>query len=173
MDKQYKYLIWLASIAVPALVGYLIFIPGDFGAGEAWVVMIPHFNAAINTFTGLLLVVGLYFIKTKRVKQHKAAMLTAFFLGCIFLIAYVVYHSSVPSTSFGGGGTVRVIYYILLITHILLAIAVVPFVLMALYYALKNKIPQHKRIVKIAYPIWLYVSVSGVLVYFLIRPYYS
>lgn len=173
MDKPYKYLIWLASIAIPVLVGYLIFIPRDLGAGETWVVMIPHFNAAINALTSLLLVAGLYFIKTKHVTQHKATMLTAFFLGCIFLIGYIIYHSSVPSTGFGGGGTVRVIYYILLITHILLAIAVVPFVLMALYYALKNKIPQHKRIVKIAYPIWLYVSVSGVMVYFLIRPYYS
>jgi putative membrane protein len=115
---------------------------------------------------------GFYFIKIQRVSLHRATMLTAFILGCLFFVAYIVYHSAVPSTSFGGEGTIRVIYYFLLITHIILAAVVAPFVLLALYYALKKKIPQHKRIVKFTYPIWLYVSITGVLVYLLIRPYY-
>ncbi len=103
---------------------------------------------------------------------HKASMLAAFALGCLFLVGYIIYHSSVPSTSFGGEGVIRPIYYTLLISHILLAIVVVPFVLLALYHALRSNIDRHKRVVKIAYPVWLYVSISGVLVYLLISPYY-
>ena len=129
-------------------------------------------NAAINATTSLLLITGWYFIKNNRVGHHRVAMLTAFFLGCLFLLSYLIYHSSVPSTSFGGQGYIRIVYFTLLISHIVLAVAVVPFVLMALYYALNDKISRHRRIVKIAYPIWLFVSVSGVLVYFLIKPYY-
>lgn len=172
MEKRYRNLIFVVSVAVPVLVGYLIYRPMAHGSEEKWVSLLPHFNAAINATTSLLLLVGLYFIKTGRISLHRTTMLTAFFLGCLFLVSYIVYHSSVPSTSFGGEGTIRVIYYLLLITHIILAIMVVPFVLLALYYALTDKVPKHKKIVKIAYPIWLYVSITGVLVYLLIRPYY-
>ncbi len=172
MDKRYRNLIFVVSVAVPVLVGYIIYRPMAHGPEEKWVSLLPHFNAAINATTSLLLLVGLYFIKTGRISLHRATMLTAFFLGCLFLVSYIVYHSSVPSTSFGGEGTIRVIYYLLLTTHIILAIVVVPFVLLALYYALTDKVPKHKKIVKIAYPIWLYVSITGVLVYLLIRPYY-
>ncbi|MGI9549578.1 MAG: DUF420 domain-containing protein [Aurantibacter sp.] len=143
------------------------------GAENAWVGLLPHINASINATTSLLLITGLYFIKTKRIGHHRITMLAAFFLGCLFLIGYIIYHSSVPSTSFGGQGTIRIVYYTLLISHIILAAVVVPFVLFALYYALQNKVSQHKRIVKVAYPIWLYVSITGVLVYYLIRPYYG
>ncbi len=172
MDKRYRNLIFVVSVAVPVLVGYLIYRPMAHGTEEKWVAILPHFNAVVNATSCLLLLVGLFFIKTGRVSLHRATMLTAFFLGCLFLVAYIVYHSSVPSTSFGGEGTIRIIYYLLLVTHIILAIMVVPFVLLALYYALTDKVPKHKKIVKIAYPIWLYVSITGVLVYLLIRPYY-
>jgi putative membrane protein len=172
MDRYYRYFIFVVSIAVPSLVAYLIYRPMAPGPEATWTGLLPHFNAAVNATCCLLLVMGFYFIRIQRVSLHRATMLTAFILGCLFFVAYIVYHSAVPSTSFGGEGTIRVIYYFLLITHIILAAVVAPFVLLALYYALKKKIPQHKRIVKFTYPIWLYVSITGVLVYLLIRPYY-
>ncbi len=172
MDKRIRNWIFMVSVAVPALVAYLIYRPVAPGAEGKWVGLLPHFNAALNATNCLLLLLGLFFIKTGRIFLHRTTMLTAFFLGCLFLVAYIVYHSNVPSTSFGGEGIVRVIYYFLLITHIILAVVVVPLVLLALYYALKDQVPQHKRMVKVAYPVWLYVSITGVMVYLLIRPYY-
>ena len=100
-------------------------------------------------------------------------MISAFVLGTLFLVSYVIYHSSVPSTSYGGEGMVKGIYYFFLLTHILLAAVVVPLVLTALYFAIKQQFDRHKRIVKWAYPIWLYVSITGVVVYLMISPYYS
>jgi len=173
MNKYHRVFIFAVSIIIPLLVGYLMYRPMAIESEGSWYRLLPHLNAAINATSCILLIIGLVFIKNGRISLHKASMLTAFFLGCAFLVGYIIYHSAVPSTSFGGEGTIRTIYYFLLITHILLAIVVVPFVLLALFYALKNKINKHKRIVKIAYPVWLYVSVTGVLVYLLIRPYYS
>ena len=172
MDRYYRISILTISLIVPSLVGYLMYRPMTIAAEGVWLNFLPHFNAAINATTSILLVLGLVFVKSGRISLHKISMLAAFFLGCLFLIGYIVYHSTVPSTSYGGEGIARIIYYFLLISHIIFSIGVVPFVLMALYYALKDKIDQHKRIVKVAYPIWLYVSITGILVYLFIRPYY-
>ena len=98
------------------------------------------------------------------------AMLLLFVLGAIFLVSYIIYHSSVESTSYQGDQ--RIIYFFFLISHILLSIVVVPFVLFAFYYSLSNQIEKHKKVVKYTFPIWLYVSISGVIVYFMISPYY-
>ena len=173
MEKRIRNIIIGCSIAVPVIVGILIYQPVAEDVAGAWTRTLPHINAAINATTSLLLLIGWYFIKRKQISNHRITMLSAFFLGCVFLVSYIIYHSSVPSTSFGGEGVIRLVYYSLLISHIILAVAVVPFVLMALYFALNNKIDNHKKIVKIAYPLWLYVSISGVLVYYLIRPYYG
>lgn len=141
--------------------------------GRSWVEWLPHVNAVINALTSLFLVAGVIFVKNGNTSQHKQCMLVAFALGCLFLVSYIIYHSTVPSTSFGGEGAVRTVYYALLISHILLAIVVVPFVLLALYHAWRQDFTRHKKIVKIAFPVWLYVSVSGVLVYLMISPYYG
>ena len=172
MHKRYQVWIIILSIAIPVVVGYLIYRPATGVSDSSWVLALPHVNAVINTLTSLLLLGGLYFIKNKLVAYHRLCMISAFAMGCLFLVGYIIYHSSVPSTSFGGVGAIRTVYYTLLITHILLAIVVVPFVLLALFHALKENVERHKRVVKIAYPVWLYVSVSGVLVYLLISPYY-
>ena len=99
-------------------------------------------------------------------------MMSAFLLGCVFLILYVIYHSNAPSTKFGGEGTIRYIYYFFLLSHVLLAFIVVPLVLSAIYFAISEKIERHKKVVKFTFPVWLYVSVSGVIVYLMISPYY-
>ncbi len=138
-----------------------------------WTLNLPFVNACINTLTAISLSLGLFFIKQKNIKAHRAMMLTSFTLGSVFLVSYVMYHLSNESTPFGGVGAIRPVYYFLLISHITLSIGVVWFVLKALYFALTGQIASHKKIVKWAYPIWLYVSITGVVVYVMISPYYG
>ena len=107
----------------------------------------------------------------KNLKAHQNLNTASFILGSIFLVSYIIYHSSVESTSYQGDQ--RFIYFFFLISHILLSIVVVPFVLFAFYYSLSNQIEKHKKVVKYTFPIWLYVSVSGVIVYFMISPFYA
>jgi putative membrane protein len=126
----------------------------------------------LNSTTALSLVIGLIGIKNGNIGLHRKAMGVAFLQGAVFLVLYILYHVSNPSTKFGGEGWIRPVYYFLLISHIVLSIGVVRLVLKAIYYALTNNIVAHKSIVKWAYPIWLYVSVTGVIVYLLISPYY-
>lgn len=171
IERKYLGLIMVVSVMIPLLIAYLIYRP-QMADQKSWVYLLPHLNALINGATSILLLAGLFFIRRKQVNYHRSMMLSAFILGSLFLVSYVVYHSSAPSTSFGGTGWIKSVYYILLLSHILLAAVVVPLVLMALYFALKGKITQHKRIVKFAFPIWLYVSITGVAVYLLISPYY-
>lgn len=185
-ENKYLILIWVLSIGVPVAVAVLLFMPYRLGLGSEWINLLPHLNAALNSTTAVVLMIGLVFIKSKKIEYHKYAMLIAFTLGSLFLLSYIIYHSSAPNTIFGdinGDGTlgehelaelgiVRPIYLTILISHILLAAIVVPLVLLAVYFALNNKFVKHKRIVKFAFPVWLYVSVTGVIVYLLISPYY-
>lgn len=169
------YLNWtvaVISLAIPAVVAILLYMPVTYSAGN-WVKMLPHLNAVLNTITAFVLVVGYLFIRNNNVRGHQRAMLTAFALGTVFLVSYLVYHSSVPSTSYGNTGWIRYVYYTILISHILLAAVVVPLVLLALVYALRKNFIRHKKIVRYAFPVWFYVSVSGVVVYLMISPYYS
>jgi putative membrane protein len=144
-------------------------------------------NAVLNSLTACCLLVGFFFIKNKNIKMHRAVMTTAFVLSSLFLVSYVIYHfSPIASVKFGdvnhdkivdeaeklAVGTVRYIYLFILLTHILLAAIVVPLVLFAFYFALSNQIDRHKKMVKWTYPIWLYVAVTGVIVYLMISPYY-
>ncbi|MDZ7604994.1 MAG: DUF420 domain-containing protein [Cyclobacteriaceae bacterium] len=161
------------SVLVPFLVAILIYLPKkEFGLEGSWIYGLPFYNAIINSFTALLLLAGVFFVKTGRVTLHKISMATAFLLGVTFLVFYVIYHASVPSTRFGGDGWVKVVYFYFLISHILLAMVVVPLVLAAVYFAIFEKIESHRRIVKYTFPVWLYVSVTGVIVYLMISPYY-
>lgn len=160
------------AIAIPVAVAVLLGIRQKVDLGS-WTTYLPHINGVINSLTSVLLLMGLYFIRQKNVVAHKRTMLTAFTLGSLFLVSYVLYHLTNESTAFGGEGWVRPVYYFLLVSHIILSIVVVWFVLRAVYFALTNQIVKHKQTVKWAYPIWLYVSITGVIVYFLIAPYYT
>jgi putative membrane protein len=171
-QRYWNWAILSLSVAVPAVVALLLFMPVSGIAGN-WVKMLPHLNGALNTVTALVLVVGYLFIRNNNQAAHKRAMLTAFVLGTIFLVSYLIYHSSVPSTAYGNTGWIRSVYFVLLITHILLAMAVVPLVLLALIYALQKNFVKHRKIVKFAFPVWLYVSVTGVVVYLMISPFYT
>ena len=170
-SRKYDTLIKVLSIAIPLVVALLFGIRQKVDLGE-WTKILPHLNGLLNSLTAILLSAGFYFIKNKNIRMHRAAMTGAFILGSIFLVSYVLYHFTNPSTSFGGNGPIKVFYYTLLITHVVLAGIVVPFVLYAIYFAFTNQIERHKKVVKWTFPIWLYVSVTGVIVYLMISPYY-
>ncbi len=162
----------LVSVAIPLVVSAILYMPQKAETGS-WVKWLPHLNAVINTATSVALVVGYIFIKKNRPEIHKLSMLTAFALGTVFLISYLIYHSSVPGTSFGNPNPIRYLYYFFLLTHIVLSVTVVPLVLLALYHAIVKNFSRHKKIVRFAFPVWLYVSISGVIVYLMISPYYQ
>lgn len=172
-SKIFKKLFIIISILIPMVVALLLFLPkGNASEVEPWIFSLPFYNAIINSLTAMLLIVGYYFVKSGKVKSHKWCMISAFMFGTLFLIGYVIYHSNAPSTKFGGEGITRYLYFSLLLSHILLSFLVVPMVLSAMYFAIFENIIKHKKIVKYTFPIWLYVSISGVLVYILISPYY-
>jgi putative membrane protein len=171
-DKYFVPLIWGLSILVPLAVAILLYMP-EIRVNGFNVKILPTLNAGINFTVSILLILGVYFIKQKNIKFHKVCMLSAFVLSSIFLISYVIYHASVPETRFGGQGIVRYIYFFVLITHIILATLVVPLALFSIYRGLNSEVVLHKKIVKYTFPIWLYVSVTGVIVYLMISPYYT
>ncbi len=170
-DQKANRVINVLALAIPIAVAVLLGIRQKVDLGS-WTTYLPHINGIINTITSVLLLMGLYFIKQKNVLAHKRTMLAAFTLGSLFLVCYVLYHLTNESTPFGGQGWVRPIYYFLLISHIVLSVVVVWFVLRAVYFAISGQIVKHKQTVKYAFPIWLYVSITGVVVYLMIRPYY-
>jgi len=171
--RVFKRLFIIISLLIPAIVVVLLYLPkGDSEEVHPWIYSLPFYNAIVNSLTAILLISGFYFVKNSKVNYHKICMAGAFILGCIFLIFYVIYHSNAPSTKFGGEGMIRYVYFIFLISHVLLAFAVVPLVLSAVYFAVSDKIEKHRKIVKFTFPVWLYVSISGLIVYLMISPYY-
>jgi putative membrane protein len=134
----------------------------------------PHVNAALNATSGVLLLFGLYFILTKQVAKHRACMLSASAVSALFLVSYVIHHIIRTSiyglgpTKFTGEGLARPIYFTILTSHTILATLVTPFVLLTLWRALKGKFDLHRKLARIVYPVWLYVSVTGVIVYLML-----
>ncbi|NQZ77288.1 MAG: DUF420 domain-containing protein [Ekhidna sp.] len=185
-NKRYLRFIYLISILIPVVVAILIFFPAKAGFAGDWVKVLPGVHAVINSLTVVVLLLALIAIKKGNVNLHRSLMTAGLLLGVLFLVSYVLYHSNVESVKFGDidhdgvvsdlekeeAGTVRTIYLSILASHIMLSIVVVPFVLFAFYYALSGNIERHKRIVKFTYPVWLYVSITGVVVYLMIKPYY-
>ena len=172
-SNVFKRIFILVSILIPAVVAVLIFLPkGNTDEVAPWIFSLPWYNAIINLLTAILLVLGVIFVKTGRIRSHKVSMISAFILGSLFLVGYIIYHSNAPSTKFAGEGMLRYVYFFLLISHILLAIIVVPLVLSAVYFGVTQKIEKHKKMVKYTFPVWLYVSITGFIVYLMISPYY-
>lgn len=169
---KYKILMVVLAAVIPVAVAILYLFPGVFVIPGLEVRSLPAINAGLNSLTAVFLVLGYYFIRRRDVVRHRTMMGLAFLLGSLFLVSYVAYHSQVPSTKFGGEGLIRGVYYFFLLTHILLAAVTVGLVLFTLYYALTEQFQKHRRIARWTYPIWLYVSVTGVIVYFMIAPYY-
>ncbi|HQS53229.1 MAG TPA: DUF420 domain-containing protein [Daejeonella sp.] len=139
----------------------------------SWVFSLPLLNAIINGTCSILLLLSLYFIKKKDIKTHKNLNILTFILSALFLVSYIIFHATGIKTTYGGVGAIRTVYYIILITHIILAAIVLPLVLFSFQKGLQMKVEEHRKLVRWTYPIWLYVTVSGVIVYLMISPYYS
>jgi uncharacterized membrane protein YozB (DUF420 family) len=129
---------------------------------------LPALNATLNGIAGLFLLAGYYFIRRRQVARHRASMLCACTMSTLFLVSYLIYHANVGSRPFQGQGAIRIVYFTILISHVILAAAVVPLALVTLARGLKRDDARHRRIAKITWPIWMYVSVTGVVVYLML-----
>lgn len=185
-EGLYRRIVLIISIAIPAVVCFLIMMPQTGKLGNFDVSSFPAINAGLNSLTALCLFMALLAIRQKNIVVHKSWMLFALVLSSCFLVLYVLYHFQGPPTRYGdtdhngivdeaekiAAGSLRMVYFVLLISHIILAAIILPFILLSFYYSLSNQIAKHKKIVRFTWPVWFFVSVSGVLVYFMIRPYY-
>ena len=173
-EKKYNKWIVVLSIVVPLVVAILFGVNLiDLGYDVEPLTFLPPIYATINGFTALLLVLAVIAIKKGNRKVHERLMTTAIGCSVLFLVLYVAYHMTSDSTSYGGEGTLRYLYFFILITHIVLSIVVIPFVLITYVRAISHNYERHKRIARITFPLWLYVAVTGVIVYIMIAPYYA
>lgn len=185
-DRKAKFFIYTVSIVVFAAVVFLSKYKLNVDAGFD-VHLFAKTNAIINSLVAVLLLAGLFTAKQKKFAQHKKIMMTAIFLSLLFLISYIAHHLLAGDTRFGdlnhdglvsldektAAGTIRLVYYFILLTHIPLAAIILPFILFTAYRALTGEYEKHKKLVRITWPVWFYVAVSGVVVYLMISPYYN
>ncbi|MBC7425618.1 MAG: DUF420 domain-containing protein [Bacteroidia bacterium] len=173
------------SIVVFSLIIAMQFMP-DKTLGDFSVSSLPVVNAIINSLVSILLIVGLRAIKKGNVKLHNTIMRSAFILSALFIITYVIYHTQAAEAKYGdingdglvsqqeivSVGMIRSVYFFILASHIILSAVILPMVLITMYFALTKQFDRHRKIAKITWPLWLYVSITGVIVYFMIAPYY-
>tara|TARA_X000001036_G_C20439758_1_gene708804 strand:- start:180 stop:713 length:534 start_codon:yes stop_codon:yes gene_type:complete len=173
-DSLFVPLIIALSIIIPIAVALLMLFPETLHieSGNIDFSSLPFFHAILNGSTALLLLTGFVLIKNKNTKGHKISMMTAFVFSSIFLISYVVSKLTNDPVPFKGEGTIRVFYFFILISHIILSIPVLPLALFSIYRGLTGEIQKHKKIVKWTFPIWMYVAITGVMVYIFMIPYY-
>ena len=167
-DVFWTKIIYIISVVISLAVAFLILGPRPEGLeGSMDVSMLPLVNASLNGITTLLLIIGYVFILKKMIDKHKIMMLSAFGTSSLFLVSYIIYHwfKSGPKLYVGDYQT---FYYFILLTHIVLAAAIIPLALFTLYRGLNTQIEKHRKVAKITFPIWLYVSVSGVVIYYML-----
>ena len=167
-DRSALVVIGGVSLAVVLVVGYLLLGHKPQPGAGALVAALPLLNACLNATSAALLSAGWLFIRRKRVTAHKTCMVSALVVSILFLVSYVSYHSLAGSRPFAGLGWIRLVYYPLLLSHIVLAAVIVPLALTTVYRALQGNFARHVRIARWTLPIWLYVSVTGVLVYWML-----
>jgi len=172
-EKKYKKIITALSIIIPIAVAALFGVNlRKLGFDVEPLNFLPPIYASINGLTAVLLILAVFAIKKGNRKLHEQLNTTAIACSLLFLLMYIAYHMTSDSTSFGGEGVVKYVYYFILITHIVLSVIVIPFVLLTYMKAKLTNFVEHKKIAKKTFPIWLYVAVTGVIVYVMISPYY-
>ena len=169
IEKKFKLWINIVSVAVPVVVALLF---GVRIPNVEPLTFLPPIYASMNGITALLLLGALWAIKNKKIPLHENLMTTAVACSLLFLLMYVAYHMTSDPTPYGGEGVIKYIYYFTLISHIVLSVVVIPLVLHSYVRAYLGDFIAHKKIVKYAYPVWLYVAITGVVVYLMISPYY-
>jgi putative membrane protein len=175
IEKERKYNKWIVvlSVLIPLTVAALFGVNlRRLGFDVEPLTFLPPIYATTNGITAIVLILAVVAIKNKNRRLHENLMKFAIALSVAFLVMYVAYHMTSDSTKFGGEGVIKYIYYFILITHILLSIVIIPFVLITYVRAITNNFERHKKIAKITFPMWLYVAITGVIVYFMISPYY-
>ena len=174
LEKKFKTPIILVSIIIPVAVVLLFSIRlKDFGINVAPLSFLPPIYATINGITAALLVSAVVAIKKGNRAIHEKLMTSAIVCSVVFLLMYVAYHMTADPTKFGGEGAIKYVYYFLLLTHIALSVTLIPLVLFTYVKALAGQFDNHKKLAKITFPLWLYVAVTGVVVYLMIAPYYA
>jgi len=168
-STKYNKVIVLLSIVIPVAVAVLFGVKLDIELP----IFLPPIYAAINAFTAVVLVLAVWAVANKKIVLHEQLIKVAVLLSICFLVLYIAYHMTSDSTTFGGEGIVKYIYYFVLLSHILLSIVVIPFVLITFVRGITRDIEKHKKIAKYTFPLWLYVAVTGVIVYLMIAPYYA
>ena len=170
MTKKNKYGIWIKiiSVVIPLVVAILFRVKIDYDLP----IFLPPIYATINAITALLLVFALIAIKRKKIALHQRLMQSCIVLSLLFLVMYIAYHMTTDPTKFDGEDSIKTLYLFILISHIVLSVALIPLVLISYVRAFQKEFPEHKKISKITFPIWLYVAVTGVIVYIMIAPYY-
>lgn len=172
-EKRYKKIITALSIIIPLVVAILFGINlKEFGFNIEPLSFLPPIYATINGITALLLIAAVLAIKKGKTRLHERFNTLAIICSLLFLLMYITYHLTSDSTPFGGEGTIKYVYYFILITHIILSIVIIPLVLITYMKAKLLKFEEHRKIAKITFPIWLYVAITGVIVYLMISPYY-
>lgn len=168
-DKKAQIIIYIVSALVFVFLIWLIYFKPVPEARFTWVSYLPFVNAIFNTMTSVFLVLGYRAIKSKKKEEHKKFMLSAALSSALFLISYITYHHFQGDTKFQALGLVRYLYFFILITHVLLSIVQVPLIFLTFYHAFRANWSWHRKLARVTYPIWLYVSVTGVLVFIFLR----
>ncbi len=165
-------LIAAASLIMLGAVAFLFYVYSPDMPANKQIYRLPMINAGLNALTTILLIAGYRAVKARRIARHQKLMITALVSSMLFLVIYVIFHAMAPPTPYGGQGLLRYVYYILLISHIILAALITPLALITVLLAFRGRFSAHRKIARITLPLWLYVSISGLLVYLFIRPYY-
>lgn len=174
LKKRYKRLIVVLSVVIPLVVAALFGVNlKELGFDVEPLYFLPPIYASLNALTSVLLIAAIWAIKNRKVRLHVRLVQTCLGLSALFLILYVAYHMTSDSTPYGGEGTMRTVYFFILITHIVCSVIMIPFVLITFFRGIMGAYKRHKKIARITFPLWLYVSVTGVIVYLMISPYYS
>ncbi len=168
--KRYDRWAWAISLIVLFAVIMMRRIKFDIGVDLSF---LPPFHAIVNAITFFLLISGYRAIKSGRVETHKTRMTSALILSVVFLLSYVLYHTTTPETRFGGEGAIRTIYFVLLITHIILAAVILPFILFTFIRGYTRVVERHRKLARWVFPIWLYVAATGPICYLMLMPYYA
>ena len=174
VEKKYNVWIIIVSIVIPVVVAILFKVKlKNFGYDVEPLSFLPPVYAGINGATAIVLFTAVWAIKTGKRQLHENLMKFAIGLSVAFLVMYVAYHMTAESTKYGGEGIMRLVYFFILITHISLSVIIIPFVLFTYVRALSERFDKHRKLARITYPMWLYVAVTGVIVYLMISPYYA
>lgn len=169
LEKKLNRWAWAVSAVVLLLVGMMRRVKFELGVDFSF---LPPFHASLNALCAIILVVAFWHIKNGRVEQHRKAIYAAMLCSALFLISYVLYHFTTPETRYGGEGTMRMVYFFFLITHVVLAALILPFVLFTFIRAYTGQYERHRKMARWVFPLWLYVAVTGPICYLMLRPYY-